>query len=384
MKLTGRLMQFSNIVFLLAFVHTLSHYNAEPLRTVLYAVKFIVFVVATIYGIALTRFRLRRFQIRLLGTVLAWLFVLLVTTFWSSDPINGVFLVFSYLLLVIFAMGVLPNFAGSRQTTIGVVQALVNGVLCGLIVVSFLSYLNSSVSYVDPGSLRLRYTFGLRNPNLLGMLAFTLFAGSTSLYFYGKTRYIWLTPVATVYGILSGSRTAILSMATCVALYVGLRLASRFSFFVRTIAMCWGLIVISILAISSYGSQISLVDLDRLLSGRVSLWADVFQSGLFNLFFGQGIGSEIHRHNYYVNVIESGGLLALLLLVSFLLLVLAHTRFISDPRRRAIAQALFMTWLVYSMSESALLTAGNIASIYIWSDLMLALTSRDRNPTVSI
>lgn len=373
MRIRFGLDRLTILLFVTAFGNALSFYTRY--MNVLYPIKFVLLLALVFFLLWKTRFRFRHYDKKTLLYSSLWCAYLVVSAAWTSPgfQLDGLLLSGSYAILIVLAFALLPTIATSEQVHYRVIRALVWGLACTLATAVIMSFLEGAVSY----SLgRTRYYIGMNNPNTVAAFAFTVFAGGLSLQLMRRRLdQIFLMALAWIAIILTDSRTGLIASCLLLALYLWFRLYHRLVSLLRLtvmsfVASCFTLAVAFVFSLP--------LNWDRLVSGRIAIWRTALASLESTAWlFGRGTGDPLGAHNYFVQQLYSGGIVAVFLLSLLLVAVWKSSGRISSLQRRSFIRALLVVWLLYSLSENILLTGGNIASIYVWMEIGIS-TARIR------
>lgn len=198
-------------------------------------------------------------------------------------------------------------------------------------------------------------------------------------YHFTARNKAWALSVAALLGgaFVSGSRGALLGAAIVTIIYI---LVSGHRIFRRTlVAVCF--VLVAVVIAESLGVTTGLTrlggdatadqsDAERLRRIGVA-WAE-FQA---NPFIGVGY-STAEAHNFYLELLRSGGLPALIIMLAFLSVVLHRGWQIKDEIYVATpAISAFATWIALAVQNNAL----NVRFIWITPAILLAAVSVARN-----
>lgn len=235
---------------------------------------------------------------------------------------------------------------------------------------------------------RLRYQGVFNNPNVLARFALlgTLISLRLWSLYSGRLHKIFFlfNIVANLYIVyLTNSRTSLLSAALIFSLLLIIKIRSslpRLLFVSATFLMSGvtlGLAVTKIIQLFSTSS----VDLDKLSSGRTSIWGDILSGSWQQLTFGTGPMEMVGGHNGYLEVLKYYGLIGICLWLAiiatlFLKKVRAPLSLGETAASRNIGLITVLVMLLYYFFEGGLLSTGNLASLFFWIELAQRNTAR--------
>jgi len=268
-----------------------------------------------------------------LGVFVGWI---VLTTFWSADPVESMGSVFLWLQSFLFVL-ILWDLYRTRAALLTGLQAYVLGSYAA-VGGAVLNYLSSD-AYYGHGE---RYSLGDTNPDGYGFIlalgipvACYLAASSETRKIFRFINYGYL-PVAFLGIALSGTRTA--SLGAALGLLYGLATLTRLRLLTRIAVV--GLLAAALLALlpivqplssfqrlSTTGAEVTEGD----LNGRTAQWTQGIRAFMEHPVLG--VGTDMYRtvntlgkvaHNSYLSVLVEEGLIGFVLFATILGIVFGH------------------------------------------------------------
>ena len=396
-------MFFNTLIFILTFVHVFSNTYFTFAETYLYPLKFILFIFIFVL-VLFSKILVGRKTIRLSKSTVnisfffsTWIIAILISLSRTRYPLSGLLIAVSYILLFLASFVLLPNFVVRENAWLRYQSALFWCILIS-IVISILLGLGKLESFYVVGN-RIRYRSFFINPNYLGGFSTLGFMTSIVISTARKKKiYLFPVPFYLILIYLSKSRASLLWVAVFLVTLFYLKVKNKTEKFLSKIFILFSLslIIIVLVYAINYFHFMDKSYVDELSSYRLSLWLEGMNNkSNYELFFGQGLGSEsfssMSYDNYYVNILVQTGLLGLFTFLSFIFAVSYYfykkLNHISSNEIAIVFFAMFIGLIVYSFFESVLFSLGNLISIYIWMNvgcLMGAVDYQKRVPHVPV
>jgi len=382
-------MKFNTLFFTLLFLFGLINlfsFITIPQREIFYTLKLISFILLIIVLIVPTSDSKKIFyksNLSIIITMYIWSLVLTVSLFLSSNNLfDGLIIIIGYILLGFFAFISLPNRYNTAKDYFNINTTWFLSIAIGLLIAIGLSFIGITERYyIDPQYFRLRYTFSFINANFLGMFCYILIMillkDVVLKEFKHKKTFIKLLLIGLILYILmlSDSRTPLYALV----IWCGVFTFLMFTKITRLrIMFYWFLLVGTILFLINISFNLEIID--QLLSFRLTNWIDLIQRmNRLEWIFGKGIGTLATDlgvgtyDNSYISFFVQTGLLGCSALLLLILTIWIKILEIENYKHKTIALATFYSWMAYSLFESAFFSIGNLASIYVWSDLGLLI-----------
>lgn len=379
---------FKLLIFIFGIVNLFSFIDL-PQRTIFYNMKLVLLVVI---AILLTKVNnsnqlVNKSNKELFIITIIWALLTTPSLFFAGGAAKSFLLIFSFLLLGYFAFIALPNKFHSIEDYTQINKVWFLSISVGLVIAIGLSYTGITRQfYINPQDLRMRYTFSFTNPNFLGSFCYIGLLILLKSIFIKKLKWYGLFSVAIALGILlymillSDSRTPLYAIIIWITIFGFLNIVRNIQ--LRIIFFCFitPLIILLVLFLG-----IDFDYLDTLLSYRITNWTALISSlSDSEWFFGKGIGlnatdlnvtsGQISYDNSYISTLMQSGILGITGMLLLIIFMFKSIFSIDNNRYKNIALSSFISWLIYSMLESSLFSTGNLASIYVWSDLGILIT----------
>lgn len=333
--------------------------------------------------IVLTNKRIKKIPSYILILFSLFFIFAFISVFMSEDIFLSISEILGLLSLFILSFYIVPQYIDTEEKYTSFLSTL-NWTLFGLLVISIIvGYGNTSQTYTNFGN-RIRYKSILSNANSLG--SYTMLGCICSMgliYLKRKKKHAIPLIVNFVVLILTDSRTSILTTI----IFCGIILFIYFynkgrntKVFMRVLLFILLLLLLfsTIFLIYKF-ENVSIQEINDMLSGRVDRWLDPFQEvNTKSLIFGMGSFSNYENpHNYFVKSILSWGIISTSIFFLIILLIYFNMlRKIKDFRNKIylnITIALFVSFLGFSLVESMFFNIGNLASIFLWSNLGISI-----------
>ncbi|MFD1927546.1 O-antigen ligase family protein [Sporosarcina siberiensis] len=376
-------------IFLIGIINIFS-FIQTPYISIFYSLKLISFVAVTllllITGLK-SKNKIDSPNFIVTFTMLIWLFMLMPSMFIiNGSELNGFSLFISYALLGIFSFLLIPININRFDLYLKLSKVWISVLGFSILISVVLSLIGFTEKYyIDPSTSRIRYVFSFINPNSLGLFCYIILIIILTRYLINKTdlksmfKYIIMLIPFMYILILSDSRTAMYSLFVWVGVYTLLFISRNQTFNIITFTS-----VIVIVLIILGNTNVDTDNLDVLLSNRISNWMTLINSlqGT-ELFFGNGIGilaadlGVITFDNSYISFFIKSGLFGIVGMCIFIIVLFVQISKINNYKLKSIAFATFSSWLVYCLFESAFFSLGNLASVIIWCELGLLISSNN-------
>lgn len=239
-------------------------------------------------------------------------------------------------------------------------------------------------SYYISTEGRLRFNGIFNNSNELAR--FCLLSLLLSLRFlsvYKKrliTNSLWLIIISSSYVIyISNSRTCLLVAALAITIYwfAGMFLKAKALTFLLVYFIIFVISVFVFPKVYELISQTNFSELDKMASGRLDTWNQVFDKSFLDLFLGtgtirEGLASTIVLVNGYIELVQYLGIIGLvcwLLFIGQMLIKKIKKAFDIPSKSKLQGVSIIILFLIYYFFEGGLVSIGNIVSIYFWIEL---------------
>lgn len=325
--------------------------------------------------------------------ILIYIYILISgSTLCISDnlSIKDIFIYISFIIFFVLTMYIFPFVNKDTNDFLKILESVFIGCLLGIFYALVNTYLfNGSVYYINLSDNRARYIFSFINPNFLGMFCLLgslcgiglLIVGGKTFSIRKKVILLSLIFILLCFIIISDSRTSIFSFILWVLLYSFLKYVNIH--FIK-LAIIYTTISSSVIFIifNYYSDKIN-----NILSNRLEFWMAVIEKSKFNweLLFGWGFGVMPEDFNVgtfdnsYIYLIAINGLIGLVLLLVVYFIPLLKLKNFKSKNQILFVLVTSVIWLVYCIFESALISIGNIFSIFIWGCLISTTTSKVKN-----
>jgi O-antigen ligase len=259
-------------------------------------------------------------------------------------------------------------------------------------ITSMMNMNNPSLFYYTDD--RLRYQGVFSNPNVLArfaLLGIFISLRLWTLYSHKLSKAFFLVNIiANAYIIyLTNSRTSLLSMMLVLGLLtvIGIRSKLPRLLFVSGVFLISGAVfAVAIQKVIQFLSSPT-VDINKLSSGRTSIWNDILSGSWQQLTFGTGPMEIVGGHNGYLEILKYYGFIGI-----FLWLMVIATLFIKKAKAplsygessasRNVGLVVVLAMLAYYFFEGGLLSTGNLASLFFWIELSQRNTARTNDKPV--
>lgn len=380
LKVGYSMIRLTNILFYTYICIGFLSYMSIPYLNLFYNGKLIVFIILFSMFIILNPKINKKLNINkvIILLLILWLLFMFCSIFVNFKGYNGIFYAFSLIMVISFSILLYPKFSNNNfYSFVASITKIWFIILTFSLAYSLLGF--TTFKYIDPVSLRIRYTFGFSNANYLGMFSFLgAMLSGILFYFYKKKLYLALFLISFVLIVLSDSRTALYSVISAMLIFLSFRVIRRPSIQIfLTLSLFVIIITISNLNIFPYHT------IDKILSNRLTNWVNLFNSMNFiELIVGKGPGIKAEDiiagttfDNSFLSLFVQTGILGFITLLIILALIFIKLTWINDPMMKKIAISIFLTWLLYSFFESSLISISNPISVIIWVIIGIASTS---------
>ena len=319
-----------------------------------------------------------------------WMFVAILSIFATQHPLSGLALISTYLLLFVLTFHILPSYLNSDAAHRWYTSVFFWSVIAVLAVLVVLAR-GDALEFVNHEG-RIRYAGFFRHPNFVGYFFFLASAISIRMWlFTGRRLFLLTIPIAAFIVFEASSRTALAVILLLPAtLLVVSSLASVKSALRSALpVVVWtGAMIVSVGVLLGLLRLPSVSQLNELISSRIARWSEAVNEALYvSIWLGQGLGREglgsVSVDSFFASTLVQSGMLGLLALVLFLVAALWAIKPPSSmPAGRAGWAAVFpfcllASLVVYSVFENVLFSLGNPLSLYVWSEVGLALRRRE-------
>ena len=319
-----------------------------------------------------------------------WMFVGVLSILATQHPFSGLALIGTYLLFFTLTFHILPSYLNSdaaHQWYTTIFFWSVIAVLAALVILAR----GDALEFVNHEG-RIRYAGYFRHPNFVGYFFFLASAVGIRMWlFTGRRLFLLTIPIAAFILFEASSRTALAVLLLLPAtLLVVTSLASVKSALrsAMPVVLWTGAMVASVGALLGLLKLPSVSQLNELLSSRIERWSEAISEALsVSIWLGQGLGREglgsVSVDSFFASTLVQTGMLGLLALVAFLVAALwsMKPRSSTPPGRDGWAAwfpfCLLASLVVYSLFENVLFSLGNPLSLYVWSEVGLALRRRE-------
>lgn len=369
------------LVAALVFVCVFSQTRLYEIQKELYIAKFIIIALIGVFFLLIILAKRQALKIsrsirQIFWAFSLWFFFLLLSLFNSDDPAAGALLVLSYIIMFLLFGILIPN-CSSKGDYLSYNKIFLGSICFSLMIVIILS-IKDPRSFCIVGS-RVRYQALFVNPNYLGMYSLLGLLCSYQVWAINhQRRYVVAAVPFLPLLYLSNSRAPILAAVAAVLVLAYLALRARITYRERPLLHIAVLLLIGIFAayVTKLLINIPYETLDILSSRRLFFWSQAIESltGI-EWFLGQGLGKigpgKWGYDSYYFRALVETGICGLSALVILLMSTFWHLW--RQSRWAPIVALVALT--VYSLFETALVSIGNLLSIYVWMNIGYHLSS---------
>jgi hypothetical protein len=253
-----------------------------------------------------------------------------------------------------------------------------------LVIAPSLIQSQTATSYYISTEGRFRFNGIFNNSNELARFCLlSLFLSLRFLSVYKKkliTSFLWLIVISSLYVIyISDSRTCLFIAIIAIIIYclIGMFLKSTAITFLFVYFTVFTLLAAVFPKVYEWVSQTSFTELDRLASGRLDIWNQVFDKDFIDLLLGtgtirEGLASTAVLVSGYIELIQYlgiTGLLFWLLFIGQMLIKKIKGAFNVPTKSQLQGVSIIILFMLYYFFEGGLVSIGNIASIYFWIEL---------------
>ncbi|HZK55294.1 MAG TPA: hypothetical protein VFC84_13990, partial [Desulfosporosinus sp.] len=326
---------------------------------------------------------INKINAKLFKTGLIWVGLLGFSLFQSENLTSALLNLASYLLLLLLAFIIIPSSNVDIISYNNIWLWSVTLVFAFAILMGLLSY--TSLSYINPSDLRIRYNFSFINPNSAALFAYLGVMETLTLCIIDamKKRYIATMIFFLIVVYLSDSRTPLLALVIGVLFYTlsllitKLRVNSLVFITVSLMGMWVALIIL-------FGYlQIPFSRLNELSSFRLANWnVEIQQLSGIKWLVGFGldaqadsiiVANQITFDSSYIQQLIRTGLLGFLGMSGFIITTIRSVRQIDDKKVKRFALSMLLAWLFYGITENPFFAASNATSVYIWTNIGLLI-----------
>lgn len=347
----------------------------------------ILLIIIWFFQIILTNKKIKKIPSYILILFSFFFIFAFISVFMSEDIFLSISEILGLVSLFILSFYIVPQYIDTEEKYISFLSTL-NWTLFGLLVIGIIvGYGDTSQTFTNFGN-RIRYKSILGNANSLG--SYTMLGCICSMaliYLKRKKKYIIPLIVNFIVLILTDSRTSILSTIIFCGIILFLYFYSKgrnIKILMRVLMfILFLLLLFSTIFLIYKLENISIQEINEMLSGRVDRWLNPFQEVNYkSLIFGMGSFSNYENpHNYFIKSILSWGIISTSIFFLVILLIYFNMlKKIKNSKNKIylnITIALFISFLGFSFVESMFFNIGNLASIFLWSNLGISINGLD-------
>lgn len=323
-------------------------------------------------------------------TLFSIFFIFCFTSIFMSKTIFlSILELLGLLSLFILSFFIVPEHVKCEDKYISFIKLFNKTLVIILIVGIIIGLGNTTQTFTNFGN-RFRYRSILSNANSLG--AYTMLGSIISIiltYITKRRRYIITLLFNMVLLSLSDSRTSLFTVA--IFLFVLILFhnykkdINRKTYIWFFVFLMFILIISSVPLLLNEMRYVSIEGLNDLLSGRIDRWLNPFKEIRYaTLIFGTGANNSFSNpHNFFINAIINWGLASsvifLLIVVFSFIDIFKNTKPLSigqfTYKKNIIILSLIVAFISFSFFESMFFNVGNLVSVFLWSNIGIAISN---------